>query len=374
MQRKDKVRLGIIGAGGISQLVHIPGFQRCKHAEVVAICDPAEAVLHKSGNMFTIKSRYTDYKDMLQSEDLDVVCIATPNDLHAPIVSEAAKRGLHILCEKPIALNQAEAKRMHAKVQAAGIVNMVAYTYRYVPAIRFLKQLIAQGRLGKILHFRAFYLQEWGGDGASWRTRKKQSGSGELGDVGSHLIDFGRFLVGELSSVCGMTRIWLPKRRNTSGKLETADVDDAATFLGEFDNGATGLFEATRFAPGRGCGTNETQFIEVNGEKGTAFYDYHNPGELQIAITKKDRTAARLVRTPVPAAVRKYYGQTIWKAFQAQPHVGFRYKQCEEFIEAIRAGREVSPNFDDGLQTQTILDAILNADRMRKWVGITPTC
>jgi predicted dehydrogenase len=229
--------------------------------------------------------------------------------------------------------------------------------------------LIDQGKLGPIRHIRAFYLQQWTGNGASWRTRKRFTGSGELGDVGSHLIDYARFLVGEIDWVFGHAPVILKERVDpVTKKIERPDVDDAAAFLAHFKSGATGVFEATRCAPGRGCGTNEHQSMEINGEKGSAIYDYQKPNQLLLSLTPKDQAATRFVPTPIPAAVKKYYGPAVWKAFLANPPVGFRFKQAEEFVHAVQHKTPLTPNFHDGLVTQKILDAILHADKTKKVV------
>jgi predicted dehydrogenase len=369
--KNKKVQIGIIGAGGISQMVHIPGFQRCKNAEVLAVCDESEDMRKNAVKQFGIKTTYGDYSQMLENPDIDAVCIATPNYLHYPIVMEAIRHKKHILCEKPLALKVKEAAQMAEKAKKAGLVTMVAYNYRYVPAIRFLRMLIDQGKLGSIRHIRAFYLQQWTGNGASWRTRKKFTGSGELGDVGSHLIDFARFLVGEIDWVFGHAPVIVKERIDPiTKKSERPDVDDAAAFLAHFKSGATGVFEVTRCAPGRGCGINEHQSMEINGEKGSVIYDYRNPAQLLLSLTPKDQAATRFVPTPIPAAVKKFYGPAIWKAFLANPPVGFRFKQAEEFVNAVQYKKPVTPSFLDGLKTQQILDAILQADKNKRVVKL----
>jgi predicted dehydrogenase len=369
--KNNKVRIGIIGVGGISQMVHLPGFQRCKNAEILAVCDESDAMRKNTVNQFGIKADYADYRQLLKNKDLDAVCIATPNYLHYPIVMEAIKRKKHILCEKPLALNANEAAQMAEKARQAGLVTMVAYNYRYVPAIRFLKMLIDQGKLGPIRHIRAVYLQQWTGNGASWRTRKKLSGSGELGDVGSHLIDFARFLVGEIDWVFGHAPVIVKERIDpVTKKKERPDVDDAAAFIAHFKSGATGGFEVTRCAPGRGCGTNEHQSLEINGEKGSVLYDYRKPAQLLLCLTPADQAATRFVLTPVPAVVKKFYGPAIWKAFLANSSVGFRFKQTEEFVNAVQYKKPVAPSFFDGLKAQQILDAIIRADKNKRVVSL----
>ncbi len=370
--KNKKIQIGIIGAGGISQMVHIPGFQRCQNARVLAVCDESDGIRKNVMKQFDIPIGYSDYRQLLENDDLDAVCIATPNYLHYPIVMEAIKRKKHILCEKPLAMNAKEAAQMAKKAWQARLVTMVAYNYRYVPAIRFLKMLIDRGKIGHIRHIRAFYLQQWTGNGASWRTRKKLTGSGELGDVGSHLIDFGRFLVGEIDWVFGHAPVVVKQRVDpVTKKVEWPDVDDAAAFLARFKSGATGVFEVTRCAPGRGCGTNEHQSMEINGEKGSVIYEYQKPNQLLLSLTPKDQAATRFVPTPVPNAVKKYYGPAVWKAFLANPPVGFRFKQAEDFVNAVRHKKSLTPNFHDGLVTQKILDAILQSDRTKKAVSLT---
>ena len=366
-----KINIGIIGAGGIAELVHIPAFLSCPGADVAAICDCNVALAEKVGRKHYIAHVFQDYRCLLEMKDIHAVVIATPNCSHAIIATDAMRAGKHVLLEKPIAMDYGEAKRLYRTARSSGIVHMTAFNYRFMPAMQYLKSLVASGKLGRIYHFRAFYYQQWPGYGWSWRCDRKLAGTGQLGDLGSHLIDFARFLIGEFKSVTGnLTNLMRSRRDPPSGAMRRADADDAAQFLAEFKNGATGLFEVTRFAPGRGCGRDEYQHVEINGANGTAIYELQSPESLRLCIGKKKLFSGKLDSVKVPARFLKVKCSKRTLPARDILHEP-RFDQAHTFVHGIERGRSVSPNLFDGMKAMQVVDAVVESDRQERRVEVS---
>mgnify|MGYP000271255725 CR=1 FL=1 len=324
----------------------------------------------------------SNWRELVDNPDIDVVDIVTPNDSHAEIAIAAAQAGKHIISEKPLARTAAEAKTMLDAVKKAGVKHMVAFNYRKTPAVALAKKYIEEGSIGKILNFRGTYLQDWSADPnspLSWRFQKSVAGSGALGDIGTHVVDFARYLVGEISEVMSTTQTWIPERPTQQGgidKLGTVksnaeapmgkvDVDDEVSTLLRFDNGAVGSIEATRNAWGR----NNFLTFEIHGEKGSLYFNYERRDELQVyfADDPADRNGFRTVYTG-PAHP---YGEGLWPI----PALGLGYGDTKiieiyDFVHAIVNGTDAAPNFDDGFQIAVITDAILESSKRNQWVKV----
>ena len=236
---------------------------------LVGVAGRNEEAVKEAALRFGYEKYYTDWRTMLEDDRIQLFDNGGPNDTHAEPCIAAAQRGMHVFCEKPMARNAEEAKMMWDAVEKAGVKHMVAFNYRFVPAVRLAYDLIQSGKLGQIYHFRAVYLQEWimphYDTPMIWRTDKKQCGSGAIGDLGSHIIDLGRFLVGDMKSVSALYKNFIPERKGPDGQMHVVDVDDAFVAAVEFDNGAIGTVEASRFCAGH----KNYNVIEVNGEKGS---------------------------------------------------------------------------------------------------------
>ena len=220
------MKIGIIGAGGAAQGIHIPGFRLIPGVEIATICDVDG------------KHDVADYREVLSRKDIEAVVVATPNHTHSQIVREAFEAGKHVLCEKPLALNAAEAQTMLDAATASGKVHMAAYTYRFTPAVQYLKKLLDDGALGKIRTVRAAYLMALSGHLLGWRSEKKFAGSGVLADIGSHLIHIVQFLLGDIKALTAADRIFRDD--------PNSDVDDWISLLADMQNGASGTFEISR--------------------------------------------------------------------------------------------------------------------------------
>ncbi|WP_276353785.1 Gfo/Idh/MocA family protein [Cohnella caldifontis] len=344
------------------------------------VVDINDELAKAAADRYGFESYSSDWRKVVEDPGVDVIDIVTPNNSHAEIAIAAAKAGKHIICEKPLARTGAEAKQMWDAVRQAGVKHMVAFNYRRTPAVALAKKYIEEGAIGKILNFRGTYLQDWSADPSSplsWRFRKDVAGSGALGDTGTHVIDFARYLVGEISQVMGVLSHYITERPVQSGSVdklgtvkagadvrkEPVDTDDEVTTLLRFENGAVGSIEATRNAWGR----NNYLTFEIHGEKGSICFNYERRDELQVCFSNDpdDRRGFRTIYTG-PAHP---YGDALWPI----PALGIGYTETKiieahDFFSAIVNDTEVSPNFYDGYRISVISDAIIESAETDKWV------
>ncbi len=301
--------------------------------------------------------------------DIDAVDIVTPNDVHPAIAIEAARRSKHVICEKPLAVNGAKTKEMVEAVEKAGVTNMVCFNYRQTPAVVTAKKMIREGAVGDIYHMHVVYLQDWCADPRSpfvWRFEASKAGSGALGDIGSHAIDYARYLVGEFDQVLAITKTIVKQRPlPSSAEMRFVDVDDAVNMLIRFKSGATGSLEASRFCWGR---KNQLAF-EISGSKGSLCFDWEHCNDLWFYSTHDagDRQGFRDIKVgPMhPNA----------EAFWPIPGIGMAYAetailQAIEFVKAIQEKRPAVPSFRDGWQVAEIMDAALQSATTGTWVQV----
>jgi len=348
----QRVRVGVIGTGGIAVMRHLPAYKAAEaagKAELVAVSDVVEASARAAATQFDVPNILTDYRDLLRLP-LDAVSICTPNNSHEPITLAALDAGLHVLCEKPLALDYAGAQRMEARAREAGRKTAVNFRYRWIPAAGFVHDLIQGGDLGEIYHVYAHYFNGSMHDPntpISWRQSLAESGSGALGDLASHIIDLCRWWVGEFASVQGKLRIFTTERPLTTGGTGHVDVDDAVTFQARFVNGADAEISASRCAIGR----NNHQRIEVYGTKGSVIYGIEKSDvggdRVQICFGSTQARYDGFATVPVPPLYL----------------LGHPQRVMTDFIDAIRTDSEPSPNFTDGTRCQEILDAVVRSDR-----------
>ncbi len=339
--------------------------------KLVSICGIPEDSVAEAAKRYGFLEYTTDWKKVINDDRIRIVDIATPNFLHAEQSIEAARAGKNIICEKPMARYAREAKEMRNAVKKYGVKNICGYNYRMVPAIVLIKNLIMDGRLGRIFHFRARYLQEWISDPdfpMIWKLRKADSGSGALGDLGSHIIDLGRFLCGEVRSVMATMTTFIKERYNEeTKKKEKVDVDDAAASAVEFENGAIGTIEASRFCPGR----KNYNTIEINGEKGSIWWDLENMNNLWVFWKEEEPAKTRGFHcVSVTESYHPYY-ENWW------PHghiIGWENLFVHEFynmIEAVINNKPLEPymaTFEDGYRACVICDAMMESSETGKKV------
>jgi predicted dehydrogenase len=358
------IRIGLIGTGGIALANHLPGVARCGDARVTALCDRHPGVLEAAVRASGITRAFADPGALIESGEVDAVVIATPNRVHHPIAMAAIAAGLHVLCEKPLALTLREAREMADAADRAGVRHMTAFTYRFVPAMRYLKHLVSQGFVGEPWHFRAQRFQDWGRRALGWRQRLADAGSGEIGDMLSHRIDYGHLLVGPIARVMAQTQLLVPMRVDAAGAEHPADAEDWVGCLATFASGASGVLESTKVATGRGEGGRSHDYCEVNGPEGTLVYELAHPQRILAAR----RGASGLAEVPVPAEWLTYSGAALEPGLD--PQQAFRWDQNLEFVAAIREGRPCSPSFDDGVRAQAVMEAIQQSARDAREVDV----
>ena len=352
------MKLGIIGAGGVARGIHVPGFKLQPSVEIAAVCDTNTDAAKSIG----LGVVYHDYQDLLERPDIDAVVIATPNYTHPEIAIAAFESGKHVLCEKPLSLNHADAASMLDAAAKSGKVHMTCFTYRYAPAVQYLRSLIQLGELGEIRTVRASYLMALSTHLLGWRSEKQYAGSGVLADIGSHLIHLVEMLAGDIATLNAMDRRFRED--------PFSDVEDWISFLAEFENGACGTFEISRVCAGRGAGVSEDMFIEVYGSKGSGVFSLQDPWGLSLAIGEDGADPARVLRrVDVPAAFLRVEGSNR-DILGHDRRWGYRYDQAHEFVRNVERGVAASPSFEDGVRCQAVLDAALVSARKRSWVNL----
>jgi len=319
------------------------------------------------------ESSVTDWRALVDSKDIDLIDIASPNDTHAEIAIAAAKAGKMVMCEKPLGRNAAEAEAMVNAVEAAGVPNMVWYNYRRVPAVTLAKNLVAEGRLGRIFHYRAKFLQDWtissdlpqGGEGL-WRLDVSVAGSGVTGDLLAHTIDTAMWLNGPIDEVTAVTETFIKSRKhNLTGKVEPVGIDDASLFLARFQNGSLATFEATRYARGH----KALYTLEINGENASIMWDLHDLHRLQY-FDHRDEGQVRGWRS-LHITDRDHPYMSHWWVPGLQ--IGYEHTfvhQAADFLTAADEGKSSPPTFRDGLATDDVTDAVLESAAKRSWVKV----
>lgn len=347
------------------------------HRKIVV--DVTDGAAEEARRRYGFEEASSDWRAVVDRADIDVVDICTPNHMHAEIAIAAAKAGKHIICEKPLARTVEEAREMRDAVRAAGVIHMVAFNYRRTPAVALAKKYIEEGRIGRILNFRGTYLQDWSADPdspLSWRFQKKIAGSGSVGDIGTHVVDLAHYLVGPIAEVIALTSTYNKTRPLQQGGIDKlgaaekakdaergeVDVDDEVVSMLKFEDGAIGSLEATRNAYGR----NNFITLEIHGTKGSIHFNYERRDELQVMFAD-DPADARGFRTVYTGPAHPY-GDGLWPI----PGLGIGYSEtkiveCHDFFSAIAKNRQPSPNFEDGLLTELVADALIRSGETGTW-------
>ena len=338
-----------------------------------AACARSEDRVRPFAEQWGYESIETDWRKLIERDDIDAIDICTPNNLHKEIAIAAAQAGKMILCEKPLAMNVAEGEEMCAAVEAAGVPNTVWYNYRRVPAVTLAKQLIDEGRLGRIYHYRAVFLQDWtiatdlpqGGEGL-WRLDVDAAGSGVTGDLLAHCIDTALWLNGGIGSVSAMTETFVKERHhNLTGKTEQVGIDDACAFLARFRNGSLATFESTRYARGH----KALYTFEINGENASISWDLHDLHRLGYFDHSDDSRVRGWRSVHVTDGDMPYMDKWWVPGLQ----IGYEHTfvhQVADFLEGLAKGEPTSPTFRDALETQKVCDAVLDSAKSRSWVEL----
>jgi predicted dehydrogenase len=381
MSVKKPLNIGLVGYGFMGR-THSNAYKRVNDFFEVgyrpvlkAVCgrtaDGATAFAEKWG----YESIETDWRKLVERKDIDAIDICTPNYTHAEIAIAAAQAGKMVLCEKPLAMNLVEGQAMVDAIEKAGVPNTVWYNYRRIPAVTLAKQLIDAGRLGKIFHYRANFLQDWtisadlpqGGTGL-WRLDVAAAGSGVTGDLLAHCIDTALWLNGTISTVSAMTETFIKQRKhNLTGKVEPVGIDDACAFLCRFDNGSLGLFESTRYARGH----KALYTFEINGEKASIKWDLEDLHRLEYFDHRDDSIVRGWRSVHVTDGDMPYMKQWWVPGLQ----IGYEHTfvhQVADFLDDLAKGQPTAPSFRDALVTQAVCDAVLDSAENSKWESVVP--
>lgn len=365
---------GFMGKAHTNAYCQAPRFFQNEYRPVLkALCARNAEKAQVFADNWGYESVETDWRELLKREDIDAVDICVPNNLHKEIAIEAAKAGKMILCEKPLAMNVAEGEEMCAAVEKAGVANMVWYNYRRVPAVTLAKQLIDEGRLGRIFHYRGFFLQDWTinadvpqGGAATWRLDAEAAGSGVTGDLLAHCIDTAMWLNGSIKDVTAMTETFVKERKHAeTGKAEPVKIDDACSFLCHFENGSLGLFESTRYARGH----KALNTLEINGEHASIAWDLHDLHRLQYFDHRDDSIVRGWRSIHVSDGDQPYMGNWWVPGLQ----IGYEHSfihQVADFLKSLETGEPAHPNFRDALETQKVCDAVLSSAAERSWKNV----
>ena len=376
------VGMGFMGRTHSNAYRKVNNFFELDHKPVLkTICalEP-EAKLKAFADSWGFESYETDWRKLIERKDIDQIDICTPNATHKELVLAAAAAGKSIICEKPLAMNVAEAEAMVAAVEKAGVANLVCFNYRRVPAVSLAKQVVDEGRIGRPFHYRATYLQDWTisadvpqGGAALWRLDIKTAGSGVTGDLLAHSIDTAEWLNGPIQSVVAKTETFIKQRMHQdTGKVEPVKIDDACMFLAVFANGSMGTFESTRYARGR---KNYNTF-ELNGEAGSLYFDLEDPQYLDYfryldpsTGKKVDSHLTGWQRVHVTNAEHPYMKH--W--WVPGCTIGYEHTfvhTVADYLKGIETGQPAQPDFRSGLRTQKVCDAVIASAASGKWVDI----
>ncbi len=365
-QRSESpVRIGIVGAGAVSDYHHVPGIRIDPRAELGGICDASGELLASRQKSWDCEYATTDPEEFCASDNIDAVIIATPNFTHRSIALAAARNGKHVMCEKPLALCAAEVREMYHAARDASVVHMTAFTYRFAPAMRYLRHLLTSGKLGEPRHFRSQRFLDLPETSWGWRQYKDKAGAGDLFDMTIHRIDFAMDLLGPLRSVTGGIAQFAKRETFPDGKsCPASEVDDWSGLIGEFANGATGIWEGTTLAKGYGRNGFGHEWAEINGSEGSAVYQLHRPNSILLGKTGQD-----LADVQVPDEFLKPAGSPRDPS-DGEPATVFRYDLVWEFVSAITEGRDAVPDFHNGLTAQIVADAVLQSHEDRRWIDL----
>jgi predicted dehydrogenase len=383
---KDTLNVGLVGYKFMGK-AHSNAFKRIgmffnPSLKIImkAICGRDEELVRESAEKFGWDGYELSWDKLVRRDDIDMIDITSPSNFHKEIALCAAEAGKHIFCEKPLALNLKDAREMLAVAEEHNIKHQIGFNYRFAPAIQLAKKIIDDGKLGRIYHFRALYLQDWVIDPdfpLVWRLDRKIAGSGSLGDLGAHIIDLARYLVGDFDKVIGMNKTFIKSRPlvekmaglSAKAQRESAmgevTVDDATLFLAEFKNGALGSFESTRFANGHKNGMS----FEINGSKGSLKFEFERMNELQY-YSSEDPEGLQGFRLIQATESVHPYASAWWPAGHVLGYEHTFVHELYEFTEAIAKDKQPVPSFYDGVKCSEVLEAVdLSIDENR-WVGI----
>ncbi len=357
----QRLRVGVIGTSSFTQRFHLTSLRNHPDVDIVALCGRNRARAQEVASRFGVPRVYTDYRELVASPEVDAVLVVTPNNLHYPQTIAALEAGKHVFCEKPLGMNVAEAQEMYQRAKAAGVVHMVHFTFRGVPAVTYMKQLIDEGYVGEVRHVAISYLgnYHYGKEELVWRRDKKQAGSGVLADLGSHMIDLARWLAGEIAHVRCQLATFVPRLKDPeTGEWVPNQTDDTAALSVRFEKGAVGVLHASWVAH-PGLGGMQVR-AEVHGSQGVLRVDTNRTLDPRSWVTVRgaqgDQTRDQVL--PLPAVLTQGLDLTDEASLLATM-LRKPWYSTQRFVEAVLGRREMSPSFYDGLKVQEVMDKAL---------------
>ena len=376
---KKPLNIGMVGYGFMGR-AHSNAYRRVGNffdldyqPVLKAACGRNRKAVKAFADQWGYESIETDWKELVKRDDIDAIDICVPNDLHADIAVAAAKAGKMVLCEKPIARTTREGERMVRAVERAGVASLVWYNYRWIPAVTLIKQVVDSGRLGKIFHYRANFLQDWtispdvpqGGAG-TWRLDVEAAGSGVTGDLLAHCIDTAMWINGPIRDLSAMTETFVKKRKDAgTGKMKDVGIDDAAAVMAHFKNGSLGLFESTRYARGH----KALYTLEINGEHGSFMWDLHDLNR----VAWFDHSVEGQLRGWTSILVTDGEHPYLGKWWVPGLTIGYEHSfvhAVADFLEGLQTGKPASPTFAEALATTRVCDAIIKSGKTGRWLDV----
>lgn len=377
MENKKALKIGLVGYGFMGR-THSNGYKRVPNffpelgykPVLKTVCARNEDKVKAFAEQWGYESFETDWKKAVTREDIDAIDICTPNNMHAEIAIAAAEAGKMVLCEKPLSRTLSEGQQMVDAVEKAGVKNMIWYNYRRIPAVTLAKQIIDSGKLGKIFHFRANFLQDWTispdvpqGGASQWRLDSDVAGSGVTGDLLAHCIDTAMWLNGGIKDVSAVTETFVKERiHQDTGKMQKVGIDDACAFICHFDNGSLGVFESTRYARGH----KALYTFEINGEHASIAWDLHDMNRLEFF----DHSDESIVRGWHSIHVTDGDHPYMDKWWVPGLSIGYEHSfihQVADFLKSLETGEACSPTFKEALETQKVCEAVLGSADSRSW-------
>ena len=363
------IKVGVIGTGWwAADMAHLPALKSIKGIEITAVSDSNPERLKEIAERYQIERQYIDYHELLDSEEIQAVCVTVPSYQHYAVTMDALSKKKHVLCEKPLAVNLEQAKEMYNKAQESGVVHMVPFTWRFVPAAARMNELIEEGYLGRVFHLEARYLAGHLSDAnfpASWRMQKKFAGTGALADNGYHLIDLIRWMTGEFKAVVADMAIFIKERKDEkTSKMVKVDVDDSSIFLAKMTNGAQAVVHASRVARAR----ENYIDLEISGDKGSLVFELEVEGEdwAKGRLYGSQKADIKMKPLPIPECLLEGYEEA-----RLNLTGNFLFaKIMQTFKKTIELGEGFGPSFYDGMRAQAVMQAVEDSSAKRKWVEL----
>ncbi|HWC03889.1 MAG TPA: Gfo/Idh/MocA family oxidoreductase [Methylomirabilota bacterium] len=372
-----RVRVGLIGAGRIAGFVHVPSLRLLPElCEVAAVASRDAAKAKAFAEQWSIPRVHDTWEALVADPELDALVVCPPSDLNAPVAGAAVAAGKHVLCEKPLAVTYPDARTLaDAAGREPGRVHMVAFTFRFAAGLRYLKRLVEEGHFGEIRHWRMSYFNDGQLDPGlpfGWRHQRARGGAGVIADMGSHMIDAARYLLGEIVAVSGVNRTYVAERGIPGGGQGRVETPEASAWVAEFASGVIGTFDVSRGVAGRG-GTGRPQYqgIEIHGTGGAALYELIHPFQLQVSLGPAMARRQHWATVEVPPELAVYPGSPR-NPRADDPLLGYKYDQGVAFVRAVRGETTDYPTFRDGAAVQAVVDAVDRSAHERRWIGVGP--